>query len=357
MSDGHGGGGGKKKRAHEEEHEEHENHERWLVSYADMMTLLMVLFIVMFAISQVDAKKFMALKTGLTAGFGAPIAFLDGADQMLAPGGAVAPDSPNLAGAAGSKTRSAAQDTTVGVQPEKVVKLVEALNKAQVAKEVESLKNAKQQIAKALQKSGLAKNAAFRFDERGLVITIATDKVLFTSGSADLQPQGRKILDAIAPALLRLPNRISVDGHTNSIPIRTQRFPSNWELSGDRATGVLRYLIRTYRIPPDRMSATGFADTHPLVPSSNPRALDVNRRVEIVVVARVDDSAGRAVAALGNQPEPLAKQPAVEQSGADQSGADQSVSPAGVTGLGGIPNVSAGTGSESAPEPGKTSTH
>jgi chemotaxis protein MotB len=328
----------------------------------------------MFAISQVDSKKFMALKTGLSAGFGAPVAFVDGADQMLDPGGAVAPDNPNLAGAAGGKTRSAAQDTTVGVQPEKVVKLVEAMNKAQVAKEVESLKNAKEQIAAALQQAGLAKNAAFRFDERGLVITIATDRVLFTSGSADLQPQGRKLLDAIAPALLRLPNRISVDGHTNSIPISTQRFPSNWELSGDRATGVLRYLIRTYRIPPDRMSATGFADTHPLLPKDNPRALDVNRRVEIVVVARVDDSAGRAVAALGNQPEPAAepaggqsaegesaegeaapaKEPAAEPA---TSGGHQAPSPAGVTGLGGIPNVSGVPGTDSGHETGKNSTH
>src|SRR5690349_23012994 len=98
---------GKKHAAHDEEHE---NHERWLVSYADMMTLLMVLFIVMFAISQVDQKKFNALKTGLAAGFGAPVAILTGGDALLTPGGSVAPDSVNLAGAAGSTTPSSGVD-------------------------------------------------------------------------------------------------------------------------------------------------------------------------------------------------------------------------------------------------------
>ena len=84
-------GHGRGKRAHEEEHEEHENHERWLVSYADMMTLLMVLFIVMFAISQVDQRKFAALKTGLSAGFGAPVAILSGGDAAAAIRAALSP--------------------------------------------------------------------------------------------------------------------------------------------------------------------------------------------------------------------------------------------------------------------------
>jgi chemotaxis protein MotB len=349
MSDGHGGGGGgKKRRGHEEEHEEHENHERWLVSYADMMTLLMVLFIVMFAISQVDQKKFMALKTGLSAGFGAPVTFVNGADKMLDPGGAVAPDTPNLAGAAAGKTRSAVQDASQQVNPEQVAKLVTATNRAQVAREVESLKNAKQQIARALQKAGLAKNAAFRFDERGLVITIATDKVLFTSGSATLEPQGRQILDTIAPTLLRLPNRVSVDGHTNSIPINTAQFPSNWELSSDRATGVLRYLIRAHGIPADRMSATGFADTHPLLPAGDPRSIQVNRRVEIVVIARVDDSAGRAVAALGNGT-------GGSSSGSSSGTSTAGVSPAAATTLAGIP-YSGGSTPVSGSQSGNTST-
>jgi len=102
-----GDGGHSRRRGHEEEHEEHENHERWLVSYADMMTLLMVLFIVMFAVSQIDEQKFNAVKVGLAAGFGAPIAMLQGADHLLDPGGSVAPDSVNLSGSASGDTRTA----------------------------------------------------------------------------------------------------------------------------------------------------------------------------------------------------------------------------------------------------------
>jgi chemotaxis protein MotB len=141
--------------------------------------------------------------------------------------------------------------------------------------------------------------ATFRFDERGLVVTIATDKVLFQSGSAELRPQGRHILDALEPTLATLPNQLSVDGHTNWLPISSAPFPSNWELSTDRATGVLRYLAGR-GIPATRMSATGYADTRPLLPRTNPRAVVVNRRVEIVVLAAVDDAQGRAVQQLGN---------------------------------------------------------
>src|SRR3712207_2052645 len=121
-------------------------------------------------------------------------------------------------------------------------------------------------------RSGIPRGATFRFDERGLVVTIATDKVLFESGSAALRRQGRRILDTIEPTLAELPNRISVDGHTNSLPIATDQYPSNWELSTDRAAGVLRYLARQGGIPVERMSAAGYADTRPLRPASDPSA-------------------------------------------------------------------------------------
>jgi chemotaxis protein MotB len=294
-------GGGHKRRGHEEEHEEHENHERWLVSYADMMTLLMVLFIVLFAISQVDQRKFAALKTGLSAGFGAPVAILTGGDQLLDPGGAVAPDSVNLSGSAGSTNRNAQINPQAAVDPATVAKLAQATSQAQVKQEVRNLSEAQKELQKALDKAGSPKSATFSFNERGLVVTIATDNVLFGSGSDQLQPQGRRILDTLAPTLKALPNHLSIEGHTNSIPIHTSRFPSNWELSGGRASNVLRHLRNRDGIPFRRMSFTGFADTEPRVPASDPRALTLNRRVEIVVLARVDDSLGRAVQELGNK--------------------------------------------------------
>ncbi len=192
------GGGGGKRRGHEEEHEEHENHERWLVSYADMMTLLMVLFIVLFAISQVDSRKFAALKNGLSVGFGAPVEILTGGDQLLSPGGGVAPDDPNLSGANGNQRQNPNQVTAAQVNPEKVAELVKATEQEAVKKEVNNLKKAQEELQKALTKAGLKNGATFRFNERGLVVTIATDNVLFENASATLMPRGEKILRTLA---------------------------------------------------------------------------------------------------------------------------------------------------------------
>jgi chemotaxis protein MotB len=278
------------------------------VSYADMMTLLMVLFIVMFAISQVDQKKFAALKTGLSAGFGAPVAILNGGDAVLDPGGAVAPDSVNLDGAAKGEKAQAPIPDAQKVDPQTVVQLAEATSKAQVAKEVAELEQAREELKAALAEAGLPDAASFRFDERGLVVTIATDEVLFGSGSASLQPTGRRILDALAPTLKKVPNRVSVDGHTDSRPISTAQFPTNWELSTARATGVLRYLSSRQHIPATKMSATGFAETHPLGSNGTASGRALNRRVEIVVIAQLDNSQGRAVEQLADEHEDEAAQ-------------------------------------------------
>jgi chemotaxis protein MotB len=264
----------------------------------------MVLFIVMFAISQVDQKKFMALKTGLSAGFGAPIDMLSGADAMLETGGSVAPDSVNLAGQANGKTNEVKDvpDPGNAVNPAAVAQLANETAKAKVSKEVEQLTRARDQIAAALRKAKLGNSASFRFDERGLVVTIATDKVLFASGSADLTGQGRQVLHVLAPTLKSLPNRLSVDGHTNQLPLKAgSRWTSDWQLASARAVGVLVFLNKAEGVADDRMSATSFGETEPLYSPKDPRAVDLNRRVEIVVLAQLDDSAGRALADLGNK--------------------------------------------------------
>jgi chemotaxis protein MotB len=286
--------GGGHRRGHEEEHEEHENHERWLVSYADMMTLLMVLFIVLFAISQVDQKKFNALKSGLSKGLGAPVEILTGGDSLLTgANGAIAPDVASGSNNNPQATASKAQ----------VAKAVQAQAQAAAKAQVNSLAKAQKKLQQALNKAGQGKGATFRYDERGLVVTIATDNVLFKSGSIALEAQGRTILDALAPTLKSLPNQLSIDGHTNSVPIHTAQFDTNWELSADRATGVLRYLHSQDGLPFDRMSATAFADTDPRVAASNPKSLSLNRRVEIVVLASVNNATGSAISKIGNATE------------------------------------------------------
>jgi len=274
-------------RAHHKKHaahdEEHENHERWLVTYADMLTLLMVLFIVMFAISQVDQKKFAALRDGLARGFGAPsVAFSD-------PGTAVqdgqAGDSPlNLgAGVAGNTDTpddKALRDAVAGADRARQQRMQE-----NARKEADHLDEIRKKILEAAQKAGIADSLRFTIDERGLVVTIITSEVVFAGDRADLLSAGQKILDVVGPTIAPLPNGIEVDGHTNQLPVPTVNYPSAWELSTARASTVVRYLVSHSGVASSRMSATGFAGERPLYPPSDPRAATLNRRVEVVVLS------------------------------------------------------------------------
>jgi flagellar motor protein MotB len=133
--------------------------------------------------------------------------------------------------------------------------------------------------------TGLIDKIGFRREPRGLVVTIVTDQVLFLPGQADIQPGGFTILDVVADALADLSNDVLIEGHTDSRPISTGRFPSNWELSTSRATTVLRYLVEARGFPVERISAAGYADTHPVDTGNSAEALAKNRRVEIVVLA------------------------------------------------------------------------
>lgn len=290
----------RKKKAHEEEHE---NTERWLLTYADMVTLLMVLFIVMFAISQVDQKKFAALSGGLSKSFGAPVTILDGGHGVLSDTG-IAPAAVDIApissavrptdGPKSAQTPETPQSATPPKTPQTSTKLspsqvAELQKKAQA--EASRLDAVRHDIEKALAKAGLTGQVRFRVDQRGLVVSIVTDQVLFPADYATLSPAGKKVLDTVSPALRLTKNMLSVEGHTNTVKVKPRYFPTEWELSSARAVTVLRYLVDNDRIDPSRVSAAGFADQHPLVPPSDPRANVLNRRVEIVVLSALTGDA------------------------------------------------------------------
>jgi chemotaxis protein MotB len=259
-----------------EEHEEHVNHERWLITYADMITLLMVLFIVLYSISQVDLAKFRQLKSGIAGGFGGPSASaaLTGGAGPLEGGGGVF--DAGLQAATGVKPDDAAQSA-----------LAAAEARAAGARQQRAvLQNAQEQIQRSLDREGLGNTVAFRLEARGLVVTIVSDKVLFDPGQADLRAEGREIVDNLAAVLGRLPNKLSVEGHTDNTPI-SGRYPSNWELSTARATTVLRELIDRHGLAADRLQAAGYADTRPVATNDTPDGRAANRRVELVVLADV----------------------------------------------------------------------
>ena len=271
-----------RKRAKKHEEEEHENHERWLVSYADMVTLLMCLFIVLFAISQVDKAKFAQLSSGLSASFGAPITALPG----TSPEGSVLdalPAAVDIAAGIAPGQEAAQEQVDAAAAQAAAERAQRIAAEAQTA--YDNLDEARRQIQAALDAAGYSGAARFEIDERGLVVHIVADQVLFDAEQAELRPEGAIILNSIAPTLQGLPNQLAIEGHANHLPVTAGGpWPSNWELSAYRATTVVRYLAGT-GIPEQRMSANGYSSTRPLVPESDPNAITVNRRVDIVVLS------------------------------------------------------------------------
>ena len=265
--------------------EEHENHERWLLTYADMITLLMVLFIVMFAMSTVDAKKFDQLKQSLSGAFGGSQIVVSGetSTQGRDPD-SVSPAAVDLSanpGGSGSTPLSRAQAD----QALRDAGRAKASQDEQAARaEVDRLLEVQKQVSRRLADAGLLDQVRFTVDERGLVITVLTSSVVFGGDSAVLLPDGRRIVLALAPALAALPNAVEVGGHTNQLPVPTVNYPSSWELSTARASSVVRVLAGT-GVAPGRLTAAGYADQRPLYPPSDPRSVSGNRRVEVVVLS------------------------------------------------------------------------
>ncbi|WP_406833098.1 OmpA family protein [Pedococcus sp. KACC 23699] len=296
------GGGGGRRRAEEHEEPEHENAERWLLSYADMITLLMALFIVLFAISQVDQAKLIALSNGLEQYFGEPAAvssstgILNGGVQGQPDSKAVGPTRPESIVPVLVKPTTSGQPTDAG----------KGSGQADAGKgpgkgpgtgtsQKDDLTAIRDRIAKSLAAKGLSGSVQFQVRDHGLVVNVVTDRVLFDAGEATLRPEGRKVLDAVAPILKTLPNELTVEGHTDNVPISGQ-FPSNWELSTERATTVLRYVL-TRGVNGTRISASGYADQRPLSSNATAAGRARNRRVAIVVHALADpgtSSAGSA---------------------------------------------------------------
>jgi chemotaxis protein MotB len=278
VSSGHGRRRGKK----HEEHEEHENHERWLVSAFDMMTLLFVLFVVLFAMSKVDEQKFAALAKGLAESFGGPINVQPGPT----PEGSVLDSLPGVVDIASAMPPEETVDQAEVDQAAAQAALQRADRvAAEAAKAYEDMSAAQEKIDAALTAAGFADAARYEIDERGLVVHIVADQVLFDAEQAVLRPEGRAILDAVAPTLTGLPNVLRVEGHANHLPVTPGGpWPSNWELSSYRASTVLRHLAGD-GVPEKRMSATGYSSTRPLVPITDPTAISVNRRVDIVVLS------------------------------------------------------------------------
>ena len=290
------------RRQHEEE--EHENHERWLVTYADMVTLLMVLFIVMFAMSQVDERKYYELRAGLADGFGESVLNGGGAvtddpgaaDQItVAPQLAMTPMPPE---ATDADSKAMEQAVAKGVASNESLRRDRAA--ADQAVERERLGGVAARLSEALRANGLEDDVKTSFDGRGLVISLVSRHVVFERDMATLSPRGAQVLATLAPVLRDIPDPLEVDGHTNQAPGKPANYATDWDLSAARALTVLRTLNTRYGLETDRLSLSAFGHTKPLVPVSRPDSQEINKRVDIVVLTTVagglavqPESAGR----------------------------------------------------------------
>jgi chemotaxis protein MotB len=221
---------------------EKDRSERWLLTYSDLITLLLIFFIVLYSMSKVDAKKFEEMSKSLSIALGG-----SGRGGVLEQGRSLIP---------GDK----------------------------VYKERLEMQNTEERIRRMIAAMGLDGKISTLLSNRGLVISVK-DTVLFPVGSVDLTPGAQQMMMSVANILADMPNAIRIEGHTDTVPIHTARFYSNWELSTSRATNVLQFLIQKAGLPPQRLSAAGYGEYKPAVPNTSDRNRALNRRVDIVLLS------------------------------------------------------------------------
>ena len=244
--------------ARKKKHPEHENHERWLVSYADFITLLFAFFVVMFASSQTDKGKAQQMSDAVKNA-------LEGS-QIASAIAAV------LGGTPDTKGQGNAQMKGPG-----------GTEVAHDSQEVQELHTALQILSTELDDEIKAGQIQINMTSRGLVISYA-QAALFPSGEDVIAPEANAGLSKVAAAIARVPNPVRLEGHTDSRAIHTARFQSNWDLSAARSIALLKILSERFAVPASRLSVAGYADTAPVASNDNEEGRTRNRRVDIVVL-------------------------------------------------------------------------
>ena len=246
---------------------ESENTDRWMVSYADFVTLLFAFFVVMYAMSSVNEGKYRVLTDTMTEAFQVP------------------PKSPEpIQLGKESKTINTSKSSLERIQPLKI------LRKSQRTYEREM-----KQIAETVRESvqPLIDKGLIKVKQNKLWVEIEMNsKILFSSADSELEEEAFPALKALANVLNKLPNSIDVEGHTDNVPINNELFPSNWELSAARAASVV-HLFTSYGVNPKRLSSIGYAEFRPIASNATAEGRVRNRRVKIVILA--DKNARRIV--------------------------------------------------------------
>ncbi|GAW92926.1 OmpA family protein [Calderihabitans maritimus] len=224
----------------------------WMVTYSDLMTLLLVFFVLIYSFSVLDVQKFKAFIASFPG-----VGVLDKGTAPL------------------DWEQKFAEGNTPGVEE----------NLPRPESRLDPLVGVYALIQQYLQEKGLEEDVLATYEDRGIALDIK-ERILFDSGKADLKPEAKEFLDGLAGLLSKLPNQISVEGHTDNRPINTVEFPSNWELSAARASRVVRYFTEKHNLDPRKFVVVGFGEYHPVAPNDTPENQAQNRRVVIVINAK-----------------------------------------------------------------------
>lgn len=252
----------KKRKQESDEHAD--NHERWLVSYADFITLLFAFFIVMYAVSSVNEGKYRVLSSSLVSAF----------------------KSDNSSNLAPSKATEFSPISIQQLNQTDSIKLIDNLS-SQKTKKQEKMKSMAKNILHALEP--LVKDGQVRVTQSSLAITVEINaSVLFSPGQAKLADNSSLTLQAVAHVIKGHEHEIHVEGHTDNLPIQTENFPSNWELSSARASSVIRLFIEN-GVEAHRLTALGYGENRPIETNETPEGRKRNRRVTVMIMSADPD--------------------------------------------------------------------
>ena len=227
---------------------EKENHERWVISYADLVTLLLGFFIILYATADVDITKFEVVSREIKRAFNVDVGNGSEGSPLFAGGSGIAPS---------------------------------PFSSSPINRDLEMIR---EQVRRRSEERGMSTGEiTVTRDQQNIIIRLA-DQLLFPSASATLRDNALPLLEVVGSVVTTLPNEIRVEGHTDNVPVGTERYPTNWELSSARATAVLRYLVENAALPPGRAFAAGYGEFRPAAPNLTPEGRALNRRADIVLL-------------------------------------------------------------------------
>lgn len=227
-------------------HEEKEgNSERWLLTYSDLITLLMIFFVIMYAMSNVSTVKYKKLGDSLSLAFGEGKSIIGNEDGI------------------------SIEEKSQPIDPNIV--------------EQQKLEEVKAQVDKYLNENGIAQNVTTKIEDKGLVISLK-DAIFFESGHAEIRKENEQKLRQIGNILAKMDNYIRIEGNTDNIPISNKTYKSNWHLSSERAINVVEFFIKECKFQPEKLSAVGYGEYRPIGDNNTEAGKIANRRVDIVII-------------------------------------------------------------------------